>query len=46
MNTIDATPQLSLGDDVTLFSRHYRLVNLPVRTTTRGPEKAAQCDLW
>ena len=46
MNTIDATPLLSRGDDATLVPCRYPLVNLIVRTTTSGLEKPRQCCLW
>ena len=38
MNTIDATPQLSLGDRATLVLQHYPQVNAPIRTNTKGQE--------
>jgi hypothetical protein len=34
MNTIDATPQLSLGVRATLVLERYAFVNLTVRTKT------------
>jgi hypothetical protein len=46
MNTIDATPLLSLGARATLAARHYPLVNLMPRTNTRRRENRRQCDLW
>jgi hypothetical protein len=46
MNTTDATPQLSFGDDATLSPWRYPLVNLPIRTTTRDGEKRRQWFLW
>jgi len=35
MNTIDATPHVSVGDGATLFSQHYLFVKFSVRTNTR-----------
>jgi len=35
MNTIDATPHVSVDDIGTLFSRPYLFVKSPLRTNTR-----------
>jgi len=35
MNTIDATPHVSVGDMGTLVSEHYLFVKTPLRTNTR-----------
>ena len=35
MNTIDATPYVSVGDMGTLFSGHYLFVKISLRTNTR-----------
>ena len=35
MNTIDATPHVSVGDGATLFSQHYLFVKFSLRTNTR-----------
>ena len=35
MNTIDATPYVSVGDMGTLFSEHYLFVKISLRTNTR-----------
>jgi len=34
MNTIDASPHISVGDRVTLVSRRYLFVKMAVRTNT------------
>jgi hypothetical protein len=39
MNTIDATPQTSLGDAATLVLHRYPLVNALIRKSTKGAEK-------
>jgi hypothetical protein len=35
LNTIDATPNVSVGDMGTLFSEHYLFVKISLRTNTR-----------
>ncbi len=35
MNTIDATPHVSVGDGATLFSQRYLFVKFSLRTNTR-----------
>jgi hypothetical protein len=36
MNTIDATPHVSVGDGVTLFSQRYLFVKFALRTNTHN----------
>jgi hypothetical protein len=36
MQNVDATPQVSVGDHVTLFRRHYPFVKLQLRTSTQN----------
>jgi hypothetical protein len=40
MNTVDATPQLSLGEDCTVVVSHYAFVNSTVRTDTPARKTA------
>jgi hypothetical protein len=40
LNTIDATPCVSVGDMGTLFSQHYLFVKAALRTNTRKMECA------
>ena len=35
MNTIDATPHVSVGDGATLFFQRYLFVKISLRTNTR-----------
>jgi hypothetical protein len=46
MNTIDATPQTSLGDAATLVLHRYLQVNAPIRTNTKGEENVREFHLW
>jgi hypothetical protein len=39
LNTIDATPHVSVGDMGTLFSEHYLFVKIPLRTNTREMQR-------
>jgi hypothetical protein len=42
LDTIDATPHVSVGDDATLFAAHYLFVKLHLRTNTRSRRRLAQ----
>jgi hypothetical protein len=46
MNTIDATPQTSLGDRATLVLHRYLPVNALIRKSTKDAENPRQHDLW
>jgi hypothetical protein len=39
LNTIDATPHVSVGDMGTLFSEHYLFVKISLRTNTREMQR-------
>src|ERR1700738_4786133 len=42
LDTIDATPHVSVGDDVPLFAAHYLFVKLQLRTNTQSWCRFAQ----
>jgi hypothetical protein len=42
LDTIDATPHVSVGDDDTLFAPHYLFVKLQLRTNTQSRCRFAQ----